>query len=147
MWHVTQRDPDTRAVAVLSRHRTEAGAERAWRKRRRALLRGYGRFLAGLRIWTQAEFEEHGRAELLDLGRRLRGENDRAGAWIRAAREARGWTQAELAEALSRVLGRQVTVPEISRWENGGRVPRPSMMLVLRQVLEMVPARAGMSQL
>lgn len=54
-------------------------------------------------------------------------------AWIIAAREERGMTQAELAAALN------VPQPTISRWETGASTPRSSNIQRLKQIFESRP--------
>lgn len=58
------------------------------------------------------------------------------GAWLRAARLARGWTQEHLAERLTAALGRPVVRPEISRWEAGKHPPAAGTLRILEQVLK-----------
>jgi transcriptional regulator with XRE-family HTH domain len=55
------------------------------------------------------------------------------GERIRAAREAKGWSQAELAAGLG------VTVTTISRWERGTAVPQRSVLRTLSRALDCSP--------
>src|SRR6266508_3105536 len=56
----------------------------------------------------------------------------RVGARIREAREAKGWTQRELAQALpGRVDG-----PSVSRWERGGVLPQLDTLRAIADALE-----------
>jgi len=50
------------------------------------------------------------------------------------AREAKGWTQQELADALSKHLGRTVIVSYVKGWD-GGIKPSPDYLIALAQVL------------
>lgn len=68
-----------------------------------------------------------------------------AGEAIREAREAKGWTQPELAVALTEALrggwpaGRAQTVsqPAVSRWELGRNVPEQWKLPVIEEVLDL----------
>lgn len=52
---------------------------------------------------------------------------------IRAARESRGWTQADLARELGPdALGRMATVQTVSRWERGCQIPERRLRDILR---------------
>jgi hypothetical protein len=140
MFYLVETDPDSRETRVRSRHRTEAGAQRAWKRRRRELESGHGRFVtAGIHVWTAAQVAELEQAKLARLGARIRGESGAAGSWLRTARQARGWTQGETAERLAALLGTnnvRSLVAQLSRWEHGSVPPQPAMLLALRQVLE-----------
>jgi transcriptional regulator with XRE-family HTH domain len=59
----------------------------------------------------------------------------RVAEWIRAAREAKGWSQAELA------AGTGVTTTTISRWERGASVPRRGALLALSRAFDRAPDR------
>jgi transcriptional regulator with XRE-family HTH domain len=52
---------------------------------------------------------------------------------MRAAREAKGWSQAELAAGIG------VTTTTISRWERGASVPRRRALLALSHAFDLAP--------
>lgn len=54
---------------------------------------------------------------------------------IRAARDSKGLTQAQVAERLSKLLGRTVLQLEISRWETGARKPQAASVAMLEKVV------------
>ena len=57
---------------------------------------------------------------------------------LRAARDARGWTQQELADAID------TTSVNVSRWENGKNAPSPYYRQRLCEVYEKTPAELGL---
>jgi transcriptional regulator with XRE-family HTH domain len=58
------------------------------------------------------------------------------GAWLRAARLERGWTQVEACARLTEAFGRTVAQSELSKWEAGKVPPQPATLRILEQVLQ-----------
>lgn len=58
------------------------------------------------------------------------------GAWLRAARLERGWTQTEACERLTAAFGRTVAQSELSKWEAGKVPPQAATLRILEQVLQ-----------
>ncbi|MFJ6574080.1 helix-turn-helix domain-containing protein, partial [Streptomyces sp. NPDC091292] len=58
------------------------------------------------------------------------------GRLIAELRDAAGWSQARLADELSRVTGQAYTRQDISRWECGQRKPRPHTLRALAAALQ-----------
>jgi transcriptional regulator with XRE-family HTH domain len=62
---------------------------------------------------------------------------DSLGRLIRKARRDKDWTQRELAERLTRRLGRRISVSAVAQWEIGIRRPRPDALAALVEELEL----------
>lgn len=65
----------------------------------------------------------------------------RAGRRIQAARDERGWSQTQLADALTEALNGRSTVSQstVSAWESGESVPTMKKWPIVEQVLELQP--------
>ena len=59
------------------------------------------------------------------------------GERIKAAREAKGWTQQQLADALGNAGNRQ----RVSQWESGYRNPRPDTLRRIAEILYTTAAK------
>jgi ribosome-binding protein aMBF1 (putative translation factor) len=71
--------------------------------------------------------------ELKDIGHRLR-----------SLREARGWSQAQLARALSDRRGADIDQPQVSHWESGASMRRSTAAFLARFIDEQqTPKQAG----